>query len=98
MHCDPMFSSAYPVHGMWGGLDPVPAVIGWEVESTKDRAPVSRLTQGDRLPFRLTFTPMSNLDLPVNLASMSWDCGIEPELLERTHIGTGRTLHRKGPS
>ncbi len=60
---------------------------------------ITGMTQRDRHPFLLTFTPMGNLGWPVNLTCMSLVCGKKPEHPVETHAGMGRTckLHTERP-
>ncbi len=50
---------------------------------------ITGLTLTDRQQFTLTFTPMANLESPINPTCMSLDCGKKPEYPEKTYTSTG---------
>lgn len=52
------------------------------------------IAQKDKHPFSPTFTPADNLDFPICLACLPWDCGREAEDPQRAHADTGRPQPR----
>ena len=96
----PSIHFLYPLNlsvGSWGGLEPIPAVIGREAGYTLYRSPVHhRSTQTNNHARSLLRTI---LESPINLTCMFLDGGRKPEYLERSHAYTGRTckLHTEKP-
>nr|XP_057906049.1 lysophospholipase D GDPD3a isoform X2 [Doryrhamphus excisus] len=60
--------------GLWGVLEPIPAVYGREAGYTLDWWPANHRAHIDRQPFTLTFIPMDNLEWLINLACF-WNVG-----------------------
>lgn len=68
-------------------LEPFPGAMGWEHGSPACR---TTITHTDRQPFMFMFTPTANLELPINITCMAFDCGRKTETSGETHAGTGR--------
>lgn len=74
--------------GSWEGS--IPGDIRWEAGCILERSIIA-LTLSNRQPFRLTVTPMTNLELPINLTCVPLHGGRKPEYPEGIHTAKGRT-------
>lgn len=71
-----------------------PSCLGRRRSSTLDKSAVfRRVTSKDKQPFALELTTTDNLELPMHLTRMMWQCGKRLRYQERTHADSGRTCH-----
>lgn len=74
-----IFFSVYPIQGHVV-LEPIPAVLVWQGTPWRSCQSVAELTQGLRQPLALIFTPVANIELPLNLTPwICLDCKKMPE-------------------
>lgn len=92
-----LFSILLVQSGLWGKLEPIPAGIGQKVGYTLNRSSICHRANTEK---KQPFTPMGNLEEPLNLIHRSLDWGRKPQHLEAMYGGMEENMQilcRKAP-